>query len=680
MIQFAYPVWALFIAIAAALGLVYVTYRPSSNVFSPAKRLTLGALRFFSLLLVIFLIWKPQMKKTVRETQPPIIAVALDQSRSMTLHLSDTLNAYADVQDKLQSILGNAFELDYIGFHENVFPFDTLSFLGNETDISTVLRYASKRYTPERLAAVLLLTDGISTTGTSPSVVGNAFESPVYAMVYGDTLPTTDATVERVVHNSFVYAGNQLEIMADLTFLESDGQRPTVRILRGNEEVYRQTLDPIEGERVFRRIQTNVPSSQQEGLLNYTLEIEPMEGETYLTNNSRRFYVNVMRQKKRIRIIAGSPHPDLGAIRLALDQLEHYDVDIAIGDEASPQDADIIVLHNYKLSAAEKDYVQKQQTGVLHILGPRSDVDGLSDVIKVEVSGDFERIRPSFNSNFTSFRLDDWWMTNGGELPPLQSYFSKGTVVSGADVMASSMIQGIVTERPAIVNGTVDNLPVMVVNGLGIWQWRMYAFRETGSHNMFNQWMSSFFRYLGSVQRKERLQLFHAERMREGQSINIDARVYDAAFEPTTSAEVTLDIMQDGEVLYNYTFSPSVNKYKLNIKGLPAGTYTYEARAKLGNETFRAAGNLIVEPYEAEFVHTTARIDEMRALAKVTGGMAKTYAEVDALVEAMKGIKAKSVIKEYQKRSPLIDFWWLLLLLLLSLSVEWYLRRRAGSY
>lgn len=680
MIQFAYPVWALFIAVAAALGLVYAIYRPASNVFSPAKRLLLGALRFFSLLLVIFLIWKPQMKKTVRETEPPIIAVALDQSRSMTLHLSDTLNAFVDVKDKLQKALGNTFEFDYIGFHEKVFPFDTNGFVGNETDISAVLRYASKRYMPDRLAAVLLLTDGISTTGTSPSSAANAVESPIYALVFGDTLPSTDATVERVVHNSFVYAGNQLEIMADLVFLESEGQQPTVRILRGNEEVYRKTLDPITGARDFRRIQTNIPSSTQEGLLDYTLVIEPLEGENYLDNNTHRFYVNVMRQKKRIRILAGSPHPDLGAIRLALSALEHYDVDIAIGDKATPEDADVLVLHNYKLTAAEKAYVQKQQTGVLHILGPNSDADGLLDVVNLKQSGNFERIRPSFSSNFTSFRVDEWWLTNGSELPPLQSYFSKGSAGSRAEVMAVSMIQGIVTERPAIVTGTVDNLPVMVVNGLGIWQWRMHAFRETDSHDKFNQWISSFFRYLGSVQRKERLQLFHTERMREGQSINIDARVYDAAFEPTTAAEVTLDIYQDGEELYNYTFSPSVNKYSLNIKGLPSGTYKYEARATLGNETFRASGNLIVESYQAEFIHTTARIDEMRALAKATGGAAKSYEQTDALVEAMKDIKAKAVIKEYQKRSPLIDFWWLLLLLLLSLTAEWYLRRRAGSY
>lgn len=680
-IHFAYPTWGLMLALIAAIGFVWMTYGPTSAYFSTAKRIGLGALRFFSLLLVCLLIWQPQWQRSVQDAEKPILAVALDLSKSMTLHFDDTTKAYNPLIEALQSRLSNQYDIEFLGFHERVVPFDSLSFTGDETDISAVTRYAGKRYPPERLSALLLLSDGVSTAGTRPASLGRTLDAPVYSLVYGDTLPKPDAAIERVVNNAFVYVGNQLEVQADLSFIELKGNEPVVRLLREGKEVHRETLPTINSDQALHQLRAVVPGAPSEGLITYTLRIDPMGDETFLNNNEYTFYVDAMRTKKRICIVADAPHPDVGALRSALAALEHYEVEVRFTNEEWSGDPDVVVVHNTKLTELQRNALKNRRVGVLQILGPKSDTDPLSGLVQLTSSGsDFERIRPVFRSAFNTFQMDEWWRTTAPELSPLQSFFPRASAVSGSDVLATASIEGISTDRPLIVTGTLNDAPSMLINGLGIWQWRMQVFRELGAHDVFDDWMAVVFRYLGTVQRDERLQLYHAQRHREGRALRIDARVYDAAFTPTTSAEVSIKLFENDEPTYSYTFTPQGDRYGLDIKGLPAGTYPYEATTEIGGDRFRASGTLVVEAYQAEFVRTTAEIKGLRALANKTGGLALAAPQSEDLIELLANRSTKTILKDRIKRAPLIDFWWLLLLLLLSLTSEWYLRRKAGSY
>ncbi len=682
-IHFAYPTWGFLLALLVALAFVWMTYQPASPYFSTAKRFLLGALRFFSLLVVCLLIWQPQWERRVQEVQKPVLSVALDRSKSMTLHTNDSLFDYSAELKELRSKLSDRYDIDVVGFHERIVDGDSIVFTGRETDFSAVTRYASKRYQRDHLAALLILTDGIPTTGTRPEALGNTIEAPVFSLIYGDTLPKPDAAVERIVHNSFVYVGNQVEVQAELSFTELEGHNPVVRILRDGEDVLRETLTAISQRRSLVPFTAVVPGANEEGLISYELLIEPAESEAFTSNNARTFYVDAMRNKKRIGIIAAAPHPDIGALRSALSSLEHYEVEVFMGKQNTiPEDIDVLVLHNTRISAEQTQRLTQQRVGVLHILGPRSNPDMIGGLFSLAGTGgdDFERARPVFRGGFSTFKMDPWWQANASDLPPLQTYFPRGSAISGSNVLASASIEGIATDRPLMGTGTLNDAPNMVINGLGIWQWRIKVYTELGAHRVFDDWMASSFRYLSTVQRDERLQLFHARRHREGQPIRVDARLYDASFEPTTASEVSLTIFENDVPAYNYAFVPQGNQYALDIKGLSAGTYAYRAETTLGAETFTAKGTLIVEAYQSEFVRTTAQIAGLRILAEETGGNAQPHSRLSTIVEDLQALPIKKILKERIKRAPLIDFWWLLLLLLLTLTAEWYLRRRAGSY
>ncbi len=682
VIHFAYPTWGLLLALIIAAAFTWMTYQPKSPYFSTAKRLSLAALRFFSLLLVCLLIWQPQWERRVQEVQKPVLTVALDLSKSMTLHLDDSTYSYSNELKQLQSELSNQYDIDVFGFHEQIVDIDSVAFTGSETDFSTVTRYASKRYLRDHLAALLVLTDGIPTTGLRPEALGTSIDVPVFSLIYGDTIPKPDAAIERVVHNSFVYVGNQVEVQAEFSFMELEGHEPVIRILRNNEEVYRETLPTISQRRSLLPFSAVVPGAKSEGLIAYEIMIEPADAEAYATNNVRTFYVDAMRNKKRIGIVASAPHPDIGALRSSLASLEHYEVEVAIGGGAIPENIDVLVLHNARLSREQQNLITNQKVGVLHILGPSSNPESVADLFSLAGSGanNFERVRPVFRSGFSTYKMDPWWQSAANDLPPLQTFFSRGSAISGSDILASASIEGVATDRPLIGTGTVNQLPAMMINGLGIWQWRLKVFTELESHRVFDNWLSASFRFLSTVQRDERLQLFHAQRHREGQAIRIDARVYNASFEPITSEEVAFTIFEDDAPAYTYSFIPQNDQYALDIKGLSAGTYPYRAETTVGSETFTAKGTLIVEAYQSEFINTTSQISGLRVLANETGGMAQHETGFSSILDALAGLPNKKILKERIKRAPLIDFWWLLLLLMSSLTAEWYIRRKSGSY
>jgi hypothetical protein len=680
--------WIWFIAgLLIILALVWMTYGKPSAFFNTGKRRVLAVLRFLSLLLILLLLLKPQLRRTVQEADKPVVAIAVDQSRSMLLHgdedrIKRDYNAW---KARLESQLGNRFAFDFIGFDEGVFPFDTLDFRGGETDISSVFRYVKKRYPREKLKAVVLHSDGIYTTGTRPSMLAGSLDVPVFTVVYGDTVNKPDAAVERVMHNAFVYQGNQMEVQAELSFVELPGENVTLRIMREGKPIARDRITLPQSGAQLQPYSVQLPTDDLEGLIQFEMVIDPVGNEVYLENNRYTFYVEVLKNKKNVVVFGHAPHPDIGALRSALLALEHYDVHMVFGSEGIPESIqpDIVVVHNTTLSPQVQTLLKSQNTGVLHFMGFRSDERSLGLDKAFNFSQrrtGFDRSRPAFLPQFSHFGLDAWWVDNGKSLPPLLTYFSRVELQPRSSIMAAAVIEGIQTERILIGTGYSGDAPTAVVNGLGWWNWRMHTFRETGRHTVFNDFVAQIFRFLGSVKREERLQLYHAPRYLEGRPVRIDARLYDAAFAPSTAGSIRFRMFADGQEKYTYDFTPGGEQYYLEIKGLPPGKYTYRAESELSGEKHLVSGSIVVEPYQAELMTTTANMEEMRRTATESGGQVFYHTGADAVFAALDEMEAKPILRERVKLSPLIDLWSLFALLLVFLTAEWFFRRRSGSY
>ncbi|MCC5917896.1 MAG: hypothetical protein JJU02_11290 [Cryomorphaceae bacterium] len=675
-------IW-FFIGLTIIFALVWTVYGRSSGFFSSRQRLFLGTLRFLALLILLILLMKPQLRRIVQEPEKPIVIVGVDQSRSMTINMDSTElhQSVNDFSQSLKSRWGKVFDFDFVGFHSDVFPLESMDFNGKETNISRVLDYGMSRYPESRMRGLVLLTDGIYTTGVAP---GNmTFTRPIFPLVYGDTVQRADASIERVVHNRFVYRGNAFEVEADLSFEGLSGENVVINMHREGVLVDRQTftLGPIPTQ--LKNLKLRLPPVDKSGLVAYELEIEPVGNERFLENNRYPFYVEVLQSKKRVVIFGSAPHPDIGALRSAIMGMDHYEVEVVFGSDISSfdKDFDVAILHDINLPAARMQQLEDARIGTLQIIGAKSSVKNLQGTFNFSgLGGSFERARPGFNTNFTYFNIDSWWRENGKNLPPLLMFHPRVLKGSQSEVIAHASIEGIQTERILLGAGYRNNIPHVLVNGTGLWQWRMSVFRERESHDIFDDMVSQMLRFIGSVPKQERLQLYHAKRFSEGRAVRIDARLYDASFAPTTTGAVKIRIFSNEQERFQYDFTPRGIQYYLEVKGLEPGVYTYIAESKLGAEKHQVEGTFVVEDFQAEFVSTRANMSGMITVANQSGGEVFYHTEVDQLLEALSTIETRPILRERIKLTPLIDLWILFVILLTLLSAEWFIRRRAGSY
>lgn len=83
--------WLLVLCALGAAALTYWSYRRTTPPLSRGRRLLLGGLRFLALFLVLFLLFQPVLRRVLRTEEPPVLAVLIDNSRSLRLTTGDSL-------------------------------------------------------------------------------------------------------------------------------------------------------------------------------------------------------------------------------------------------------------------------------------------------------------------------------------------------------------------------------------------------------------------------------------------------------------------------------------------------------------------------------------------------------------------------------------------------------------
>ena len=73
--------------------------------------------------------------------------------------------------------------------------------------------------------------------------------------------------------------------------------------------------------------------ADQPGLHHYRVKLEALDGEQNTVNNSMDFYAEVLNARQKILLIADAAHPDIAAIRSAIDQNKNYDLTVRLSNE-----------------------------------------------------------------------------------------------------------------------------------------------------------------------------------------------------------------------------------------------------------------------------------------------------------------------------------------------------------
>ncbi len=693
-----YPSWYLILCIfAGILASLFLYYKDSKNEFPVWLKRLLGVVRFFIVALLAFLLLSPLLKKTSRYSEKPIIIIAQDNSLSIKLNKDSLyyLNEYTGQLNHLVGQFDESYEVRLFTYGENVRSvdqdrFDTLYFDEKQTDISALFEMADVRFANRNVGAFIICGDGIFNKGLNPAYQYTNLAFPVYTIASGDTAVRRDVWFKRVLYNKIAFQGNDFPVEVILNANKLEGKTISLSVSEGGTSILSKQI-PVTGNNFSETLRLNITAGDP-GTHHYVLKINSSQGEITYSNNRYDLFIDVLKSRQKVLILANAPHPDISALKEAISNNLNYEVeDYMLREFAAPlNDYSLVVLHQLpsdnQASAAMVNRIQREGIPVLYIVGKQTNLTafnssgtGLS-ITPYNRNGINEAI-PALNEAFSLFSIGDDMKELIPFLPPLVAPFARYNTMDASGILFYQKIGNVNANDPLwmLLNRRDSRNGVIV--GTGIWKWRMKSWQESGSHKVFDELINKSIQYLAVKEDKRRFRVTASENIPENHAVEIKAELYNESYESINDPEVELLIMDETGNAYDFIFSRADGRYYLNAGAFPVGTYTYRASVSLGSDVHVDEGGFTIIPVVAEKVALRAAHGLMQRIAEDNGGRMFSIREMDSIPAYLseRG-DIKPIVHSERKYIEFIDIWWLLVILMGLLGLEWFLRKWSGSY
>ena len=693
-----YPTWFILICILAGiLGSMILYFREHKNEFPSWLKRLLGIIRFLIITLLSFLLLSPLLKLSSHTTERPLVIFAQDNSLSMVLNKDSAYyrnNYLPEVNEMLKQLLAD-YDVQLCTYGVDVrmidgSGFDSLSFNEKESDISALFDMMDVSFVNRNIGAMVVAGDGIYNQGINPVYRAGGADYPVYTIALGDTTIQRDAFFKRVLHNSIAFEGNDHPVEVILNANQLDGSVIDLSITEKGNLIKSMQL-AVSGNNFSQTILLQLPAGE-EGLHHYVLKLDSRQDELTYENNSYDLFVEVLKSRQKILILANAPHPDISAIRQAVSSNVNYEVDdILINDLNVPLEAyNLLILHQLPSFSPNSDRVMQRiaraEVPVLYILGRQTDLRKFR-IIRTGLQmsgpnqGNVNEVQAYLNESFNTFAIRDGLRELLPFLPPLNVPASRYSASNSARVLFSQKIGEVKSPEPLWLFDEGAEKKTGVIAGTGIWKWRLKTRIISGDHKPFDELISKTVQYLAVRDDKRRFRVSSRQAFPENEAVSLQAELYNESFEAVNGPDVNMEVMDEDGDVYNYVFSRSGDAYILNAGGLEVGSYTYEATTRLGEQVFSDRGGFVVTPVIKEQSRLAAEHAMLSELAETKGGMLLAREQLGELPQILKGREdMKPLIHAERKYIDFVDLWWMLILLIGLLGAEWFLRKWGGSY
>jgi hypothetical protein len=682
-----YAAGYIILSLLLAGGVSFFLYRrnSASSNFNQIQKIILIFLRFLTFLFVFILLFSPLIERTRSIKQVPVIAVALDNSQSVSTYSDSFSQVSKVIQEKFAN---DDYQLEFWRFGEKVE--NVQKFLGTDrkSDYGQLLKSLKNSYINKNIGALILIGDGVYNQGQSPENVVSGLKFPVYTIGVGDTTRKTDAIIRNVKTNKIAFLKNKFPVEIEMKFLKLKNKIAYIDIENNNNIVYSSTLT-IGSDDDFELELANLDAAKV-GMQHYKVKIRSFDGEANLKNNEFEFVIQIMENKQKILMLSDGPHPDLGAIRTSLEELQNYDVKIVTGNQApdSITSYSLIILNqlpSIKNSASQLlNRIKESRVPVLFIIGPNSMLDQFNSLamgLKIANGTNTEEVQAVFDNNFGLYTLSDETKDIFRNSPPLLAPFGNTELSPILQNLALQDIRNIQTNKTLLAFGNVQGRKVGFVVGEGIWRWRLFNFQATGNQDAFNELIQKGIQYLALKQNEDNFNVYYPVVFQETDQAEFTAELYNDSYQLINTPDVSMKIRDNNQKEFSYIFDRKDNFYSLNAGTLAPGDYTFEAETKVGSQSFIEKGNFSVVKNNIETQNTQADFNILYQISSKSGGKFSPYVNYGTLLDSIKANKQIKV-QHYKLsvQSELINVKFVFFLLILFLGAEWFLRKYWGIY
>ena len=674
-----------------------------------AARLLLGLVRWFAFTLLAFLLLEPLIRSIELDKEDPVAVVLIDQSASI-LARTEGSDEERDLKEWFQA-LGSELEAkglrtEWYGFdqdlNENILErSDPLRWDGTQTNLSAAITELNDRIENRNIAGVVLASDGLINRGVDAEYGTSWPLAPIYTLGLGDTTRHEDRWIVRVNHNQIAYLNNTFPVEAVIQSQGMEGQQGRVRIFQGAKQLAESEW-MCQNNQNIKRVKFMLPASDI-GTQRFRLEASSGDNEFDQSNNQRDFYVEILESRRVITCIADAPHPDLGAIALALDALDAYSVNtLYLNNSTDANDvlqalneSDVVIAHNLLglkwqgtgweewLSSNEIStwWLATSQGAFNHLRN--SNQLGVRLSSSSELSQNFRgRINPSYgiidydNEQLES-ALQSW--------PPMTGPMESLTWSQAWEPLLFKQLGSLKTQDAFWATRIYSSgARTALTVGEGIWNWRMRNYLQNNDHGTFNQLIQRHVQFLAANDQRERFKIQTEPRLTPDLRINFQAEAYDAGWTMSKNATIEVILVNEagGEFIKRMRFDGE--RYDADFGRMPGGQYTWDATCAIDRENFTDSGIIVIEDQQIEQTSLPADHGLLKRIAEKNGGnflgtWRATRPEQAAAQIVQAGIPA-TVLHEQVSLQNGLEWIPILLTALLLLAIEWIIRRRTIGY
>ncbi|MGC3948369.1 MAG: hypothetical protein QM762_28340 [Chryseolinea sp.] len=684
------PSGYLLLCVAIAAVISWLLYR-GSHPWTDTWNKVLLAARFVLIFFLTFLLLGPIVKQINNIFEKPVFVLVYDNSASIRqttdtttrVRLEEKMNALSETLSeagydvKISDLQGKAVTRP--------------QFRGSYSDLSGALRRISSQYESSQIGGVLLASDGIYNEGVSP--LYNVYNYPVYTLGIGDTTQHPDILIRDVAYNKIVYQGNKFPIRVEVLTRNLADVPVNVSLMRRGKVLAQQTKNAAGDALLAFDFQ---PLADEQGMHKLDIQVDVKPGEVNVQNNKASIFVEVVEGKKKILVVASSPHPDIKALREVVDKNPNYEfllhipgVETLAPQQLDPAQIDLAIFHQAPDTKGKTRDLFRQfavsRTPLFLIVGSQTD---LSQVAKQNMPvafesapRDYDEVIPGTNPGFSQFSISSESNAIIPNYPPVSVPFGKIRTPGSATPVLFQRVGAVLTEKPLLYIDDQDHRKIAVMLGEGLWRWKLNEYDRFENSSAFDEVFSKLIQYLSTGEDKRKFRSYPVKQeFSDTEPVVFESQVYNDIFEPVYGNVINIDLTSDVGKKSKYSYTTSAGNTRYQIGGLSEGVYKYTASTKLNNKDERVTGEFAVIARQAELQNLTADFDLLKKISSNTGGQFYPLSKADDLKTSLQTKKAKSVIHSEESYSSLVNLKWVFFLLLALVSLEWFARKFFGSY
>ena len=740
----AWPVWVLVLLIVASTaglaGLIRSRIAPVAPQTTPAvSRWRAGAVWLLQSLLiatVLVVLWQPAM--TIAELAPRqnVIAVVLDDSRSMGIldsgaggKLSREAAAERALQQGVLARLKEKFQVRLYRLDRRLAPAGTLEEIqptAPATHLNEGLRQLAAQTADLPIGAVVLLSDGsensLDDSGDLALETITTLRNrrlPVHTVGFGKEQAEHDLALNDVKVPSRVLAGSR--IAASVTFHQHGyAGRKVLLAIREASNILGSREVTLAADGV-PQLETVYFSPGSAGVKTFEVSLTPLPGEENVANNAVTRLVGVTDEPRRILYVEGEPRWEYKFLRRAEDDdkvvrvasmlrtTENKIYRQGISDPSELENGfpvrpeDLFKYQGIILGSVEagyftplqqellREFVDRRGGGLLFLGGRLALGDGgwagsrLVDLLPTVLPNG----RNTFHRNPATAEL-----TADGEESPitrlmddpaknverwkkltyLMDYQDAGAAKPGATVLAR-MNAG-ARKLPLLATQNYGRGRTAVLATSGTWRWQMSQPLGDTAHDLFWQ---QLLRWLVFDSPGQVVVTAPAQTLLDDGHMELSATVRDQNFMPAPEASVTAHFIGPDGISATVPMTPAANDPGLFHAAWTAekpGSYLAEVTAQKRPQDLGSSTLPFVRiDGVAENFHTLQNRELLEKLASETGGQYWKPEDLKRLPNEISYSDAGISVRTVKElwNMPVLFLW-----LLLLVTAEWLLRRHWG--